>query len=464
MMSRSLLFERWPRFAFRYRWFVVGAALAVLGGPAALYGIARGPYGDAFSIPGAESQRLFDLLDERFPSSAGDSAAVVVATDTGIADPAVKERIQSFADEIRELPGVAQVHSPYDSEGRISKDGEIAVIDVQYSDSALDIEVATVRKLLDWREQASSEELQVEVGGTLLRRAEMEPPGGAEIVGITAAVVILLLAFGSIVAMGLPMATALLGLVSSFFLVGVGANFFKMPSFTPQFSAMVGIGVGIDYALLVVTRFREAKGAGSSLENAILVAMNTAGRSVLFAGSPVGWALLGLWAAGISAVGYVGTATSLVVALAVMVALLVLPALLSIAGNSIDRWRLPGLHAPVHESESGFGYRLSRVIQRYPLMWFVLTLAGLPALALPALDMRLGRSGAGDRPHCLSARRAYDLLARGFGPGSNGPILLGFSTDEGETAAIDQLPAALAKMENVALGSPASFNQARPAA
>ena len=141
--------------------------------------------------------------------------------------------------------------------------------------------MATVRKLLDWRKQASSEELQVEVGGTLLRRAEMEPPGSAEIVGITAAVVILLLAFGSVVAMGLPIATALLGLVSSFFLVGVGANFFKMPSFTPQFSAMVGIGVGIDYALLVVTRFREAKGTGSSLENAILVAMNTAGRSSL---------------------------------------------------------------------------------------------------------------------------------------------------------------------------------------
>jgi len=364
MMSRSLLFERWPRFAFRHRWFVVGAALTVLVGLGVLYGIARGTYGDAFSIPGAESQRLFDLLEERFPASAGDSAAVVVVTDAGIADPAVEERIRSFADEIRELPGVAQVNSPYDSEGRISKDGKIAIIDVQYAESALDIEVATIRKLLDWREQASSEELQVEVGGTLLRRAEMEPPGSAEIVGITAAVVILLLAFGSIVAMGLPIATALLGLVSSFFLVGVGASVFKMPSFTPQFSAMVGIGVGIDYALLVVTRFREAKGTGSSLENAILVAMNTAGRSVLFAGSTVVVALLGLWAAGISAVGYVGTASSLVVALAVMVALLVLPAILSIAGNSIDRWRLPGLHAPAHESESGFGYRLSRVIQK----------------------------------------------------------------------------------------------------
>src|SRR3970282_176723 len=170
------------------------------------------------------------------------------------------------------------------------------------------------------------------------------------------------------------------------------------------------------------------------------------------------------WVAGISAVGYVGTASSLFVALAVMVALLVLPAILSIAGNSIDRWRLPGLHAPAHESESGFGYRLSRVLQRVPLVWFVLTLAVLLVLALPALDMRLGSSDAGNSPQSFSSRRAYDLLARGFGPGFNGPILLGFSIDRGETEAVDQLPAALAKMENVALVSPASFNQDRTAA
>src|SRR3970282_985981 len=177
MMSRSLLFERWPRFAFRYRWFVVGAALSVVVGLGVLYGAARGTYGDAFSIPGAESQRLFDLLEVRFPASAGDSASVVVATDAGIEDPAVGERIRSFADEIRQLPGVAQVNSPYDSEGRISKDGKIAIIDVQYSESALDIEVATVHKLLDSRKQASSEELQVEVVGTVLRRAETGAPG-----------------------------------------------------------------------------------------------------------------------------------------------------------------------------------------------------------------------------------------------------------------------------------------------
>src|SRR3989304_3524109 len=214
MMSRSLLFERWPRFAFRYRWFVAPAALAVLAGLGVLYGVARGTYGDAFSTPGAESQRLFDLLHERFPASAGDSASVVVATDAGIEDPAVRARIRSFADEIRQLPGVAQVNSPYDSEGRISKDGKIAIIDVQYSESALDIEVATVRKLLDWRQQASSEELQVEVGGPLLRRAGRDPPARNELDGITAALVTLISAFGSVVAMGLPIATALLGLVS----------------------------------------------------------------------------------------------------------------------------------------------------------------------------------------------------------------------------------------------------------
>ncbi len=460
---RSFLFDRWPRFAYRHPWAVTTTALAVLVGLGALYGTAGGTYGDAFSIPGAESQRLFDLLHERFPSSAGDSASVVVAADAGIADPAVNRRIEAFVEEISKLPGVVGVGSPYET-GRVSKDGTIAIIDVQYAESTLDIERSTIMELLDWREGVSTDEVQVEAGGPLLRRAEMEPPGSAEIVGITAAVVILLIAFGSVVAMGLPIATALLGLVSSFFLVGVGASFVDMPSFTPQFSAMVGIGVGIDYALLIVTRFREAKGSGLPVEEAVVVAAGTAGRSVLFAGSTVVIALLGLWASGISAIGYVGTATSLVVALAVAVALLVLPALLSVAGNNVDRWRLPYLHAPAQESERGLGYRWSRVVQRWPLLWLVLTLAILLALAVPALDMRLGSSDAGNNPESFTSRRAYDLLARGFGPGFNGPILLGFSIDGGETEAIGQLPAALVEMENVALVSPSSFNEDRTAA
>jgi len=458
--KESLLFGRWPRFAYRHSWAVSVAALMGIVLLAVLYGSFRGAYGDAFSIPGAESQRLVDLLKERFPANAGDTAVVVIKAKAGVRDPSVVEKVQRFQSELAQLPGVVAVDSPYEAPGRISPDGSIAFINVQYAEPTLDIDRATVKKLLDWRRQVSTDEVQVEAGGPILRKAEMEPPGSAEIIGIAAAVVILLIAFGSVVAMGLPIATALLGLVSSFFLVGIGARFFTMPTFTPQFTAMVGIGVGIDYALLIVTRFREAKGSGLPVAEAIAVAYQTAGRSVLFAGSTVVVALLGLWASGILAVGYVGTATSVVVALAVLVALLVLPALLALAGSNIDRWRLPLFHAPVHESATGLGYRLSRAVQSHPIVWFTLTLGLLLALAIPALDMRLGSSDAGNNPTSFTSRRAYDLMAEGFGPGFNGPIVLAFSLqDEAGLEAVRGLPPILASEEGVALVAPPIFNQ-----
>ncbi len=462
---QSFLFGWWPRFAFRHSWLVSVAALAGVVVLAILYGSFRGAYGDAFSIPGAESQQLVDLLKERFPANAGDTAVVVIRAKAGVRDPGVVEVVRRFETELAQLPGVVAIGSPYDSPGRIAPDGSIAFIDVQYAEPTLDIDRATVKKLLDWRKQASTAEIQVEAGGPILRKAEMEPPGSAEAIGIAAAVVILLIAFGSVVAMGLPIATALLGLVSSFFLVGIGARFFTMPTFTPQFTAMVGIGVGIDYALLIVTRFREAKGSGLPVPEAIAIAYQTAGRSVLFAGSTVVVALLGLWASGILAVGYVGTATSVVVAMAVLVALFVLPALLAIAGRNIDRWRLPLFHAPVHESAAGLGYRLSRAVQSRPIVWFLLTLGLLLALAIPALDMRLGSSDAGNNPPSFTSRRAYDLMAEGFGPGFNGPIVLAFALqDEAGAAAVSGLPAALSSEENVALVTPPIFNQERTAA
>lgn len=461
----SLVFERWPRWASQHPRLVVAAALLGVISLGVLYGGWGGAYGDAFSIPGAESQRLSDFLKERFPANAGDTAVVVLKAQAGMADPSVSRRVQGFVTELAALPGVVAVESPYEAPGRISADGSVAFINVHYAKPTLDIERATVMKLLEWRKAVSTDDLQVEAGGPVMRKAEMEPPGSAEIVGIGAAVVILLVAFGSVVAMGLPIATALLGIVSSFFVVGVGTRFFTMPMFTPQFTAMIGIGVGIDYALLIVTRYREAKGTGQAVEEAIAQAYQTAGRSVLFAGSTVVIALLGLWAAGISAVGYVGTATSVVVALAVLVALLVLPALLALAGDNIDRWRLPLFHAPANRSVGGAGYRFSRAVQSHPLLWLVLTLGLLLVLAVPAFDMRLGSSDAGNNPPSYTSRRAYDLLARGFGPGFNGPIVLAFGVEGKEAAiAVERLPVELMATENVVAVSPAVFNEERTAA
>ena len=456
---RSLLFDRWPRFAARHPWWVIAATTLALCVSAVIYASADGEFGDAFSIPGAESQELMDLLEERFHSNAGDSAYVAVRSTDGLKEGEARSELEAMLGDIAGLPGVAGVVSPYEPPGQISPDGTTALIDVRYVETAENVDESDVRKLLDLRDESSKEGLQVEVGGPVMRPIEREAPGNAEIIGLTAAAIILLIAFGSVVAMGVPLATALIALAAGFFLVGSMASLVAMPNFTPQFSAMIGIGVGIDYALLIVTRFREARAKGGDVDESIARASATAGRSVLFAGSTVLIALLGLWAAGLPAIGWVGVAASLVVALSVAVALLVLPAILRLTGPHIERWRIPGLAAPVTDSETGMGYRFARVIQRHSVICMVLSTGLLLLLAAPVLDIRLGSSDAGNNPTSFTSRRTYDLLASGFGPGFNGPIIVGFKIDGGDPGALEGVPEHLKEMENVAAVTPPRVNE-----
>lgn len=442
----------------RHPWFVLAPTFATLLTCALLYLVAGGAYRDAFSIPGAESQRLLDFLNERFPANSGDSVYVVVHSPHGLSEPEPKARVEALVEDLSALPGVANVASPFQAPGRLSADDTVALINVQYSESGAHLDKSDLQPLLDLREDVSEKGFQVEAGGPLMRHVEQEPPGSAEIIGLTAAVFILLVAFGSVVAMGVPIVTALIALAAGFFLVGVGANFVALPGFTPQFSSMIGIGVGIDYALLIVTRFREALERGQSVGDSLLTAAGTAGRSVLFAGSTVMIALLGLWAAGLPAVGWVGTAASLVVALAVVVALLVLPAILWLVGKHINKGRIPGLGSRAHESETGLGYRWSRVVQRNPLLCLALSLGLLLVLASPVINMRLGTSDTGNNPTSFTSRRAYDLLAKGFGPGFNGPILLGFDIKSGDPAQVKALPGLLQQKANVAAVTQPVFN------
>jgi RND superfamily putative drug exporter len=465
LQQRSLLFDRWPRFAADHPWQVVAGALIALLAFGVLFAIAGGRYADSFTLPGTESQRLRDLLEERFPARAGGTATVVVRAPDGLNDPNVQSRVEALVADLGDLPDVVSASSPYEAVGAISADGSIARISVQYAKRSSRLDQASIDALFDLQEERSSPDFQVEAGGRVVWAGEREEPGRSELIGLSAAVIILLIAFGSVVAMGLPIITALLALTAGFFLVGVSASFFRLPSFTPQFGAMIGIGVGIDYSLLVVTRFREGLARGLGVEDAIARAAATAGRSVVFAGFTVVIALLGLWAVGIPFMGYVASAASLIVALAVVVAVVVLPAILKLVGGRIDRWRIPGLGASAHESEAGLGYRLSRVIQRAPLVSFVLSLAVLVVLAWPVLSMRLGSSDAGNNPESLTSRRAYDLLSEGFGPGFNGVILVGIGVENEQAAtAVEELPAAIEREVAVAAVSPPAFNDARSAA
>ncbi len=461
----SFLFDRWPRFAARHPWRVIGAlgvAIALL----ALVAIAfPGRYTDNFSIPGTESQRLVDLLEERFPRAAGDSATVVVRAPAGLNDAAATADLERLLTHLQELPEVVSVSSPFDTPGSTSADGSIARINVQYEAQAFELRAASVDALAGVPAAFSTPNLQVEVGGRVVQVAERELPGKTELIGLGAAVVILVVAFGSVVAMSLPIVVALLSLAAGIVLVGVGSSYLDLPSFTPQFGAMIGLGAGIDYALLIVTRFREGLALGLGVEDAIVRASATAGRAVLLAGATVVIALLGSWAVGIPALAYASSAAGVVVAASVVVALLVLPALLRLVGTRIDRWSPPGLRVSPRESEAGLGYRLSRVIQRAPALSLVVSLALVLVLAVPILRMRLGVSDDGNRPEAFTSRRAYDLLSRGFGPGFNGPILVAARIDAPAAAtAIEDLPAELSALPGVANVSPVSFNAERSAA
>lgn len=452
-----MLFDRWPRFASRHPWHVLAVALAVLVSFGALFALFGGRYGEGFNLPGTESQRLVDLLAERFPETAGGSATVVVHSPDGIG--LQQGRVDELVSALQLLPDVFGVSPPSAQASAVSGDGTIARINVGYAKQAFDLDRSSVDALLDLVEEHSIPGFQVEVGGQVVRASEQEPPGSAELIGLAAAVIILLFAFGSLFAAGVPILTALLALASGFFVIGTGASIFDMAAFTPQFAAMIGIGVGIDYSLLIVTRYREGLERGLDVDDAIVKAASTAGRSVAFAGSAVVIALFGLWVVGIPFVGFLGTAASIVVALSVLVAIFVLPAILKLAGRNIDRWRVPLLAGSAHESETGIGYRLARVVQRAPWLFLVVSLGVLLTLAAPVLDLRLGSSDAGSNPESLTSRRAYDLLAEGFGVGFNGPILVGIAIDgPGGANAVEKLPSVIEQQSGVASVSPPRFN------
>jgi len=462
----SFLFDTWPRFAARHPWYVLAATVLAL---IVLFGASRafsGSYSNAFSISGTEAQQATDLLKARFPQEAGESASVVVRAPAGINDPAVRARVETLVGDLQALPDVVGVTSPYDQQATISQDGTIARITVQYGKRPQELPKSSTDALFSLRKQASAPGFQVEAGGPVVNEAEEGGLGNwTELIGVSVAVLVLLLAFGSVVAMGLPIVTALLALASGMLLIGIGARFVTLPSFTPEFGAMIGLGVGIDYALLIVTRFREALARGLAVDDAIAEAAATAGRSVLFAGSTVVIAMLGLWAVGVRFVADLGTAAALIVALSVVVALVIMPAILKLVGRRVDRWRVPGMGAASHESEAGFGYRLSRAIQKAPLPAMVGSLALLVVLALPLTRIQLGSSDAGNNPDTFTSRRAYDLLSQAFGPGFSGPVLVALSIDSPTgAAAVEALPAKLAAVPGVAQVSPPIFNTDRTAA
>jgi RND superfamily putative drug exporter len=419
-----------------------------------------------FSLPNTGSQRATDLLTSRFPAQAGDSDQIVFYARTGkLADPATRGAVTAALARVSKLPHVTGVVSPYVSGSRaISPAGTIGFATVTFDKRADQLPKPDVLRVVSTAQSARSPALQVELGGPAIDQAEQAGIGFATLVGIAAAMVILLISFGSLLAMGLPIATALLGLGAGVGLIGLGSQIIDMADFSSQLALMIGLGVGVDYALFIVTRYRENYTAnGGDVNEAVEGAMNTAGRAVLFAGATVVIALLGMFALGVNLLNGVAIASALGVVTVLAASLTLLPALLSFAGRRIGG--LGRSRTRPADNNHGFWARWVRSIQRRPKIAALAATALMLALAAPALGLRLGASDAGNDPVGHTTRNAYDLMARGFGKGFNGPLQLAVKLPKANAGlALAQLSGSLRGTRGVASVAAPRLNAARDTA
>ncbi len=417
---------RAARWAMGHRRAVVLGWLVLLVAALGLSGAVGTQFANNFSLPGTESQRAIDLLKRDFPSQAGDADQIVVAAREGrIADTAVRARVTPMLAAVAKLPHVTGVVSPYSAQGAraISPDGKVAFATVTFDERANVLPPAATERVIATARRAGSPQLQVALGGQAIEQVQKPSLGAATAIGLLAAMIVLFITFGSLIGMGLPIITALLGLGTGIGLAGLASNVIDMPDFATELAAMIGLGVGIDYALFIVTRFREDLLTSGDVEGSIVSAMDTAGRAVLFAGMTVIIALLGQFALGVEFLYGLAIASSLAVLMTMLAALTVLPALLSRFGERIARPRRSRRSGPrAAGARPGFWVRWSGLIERHPWQGAIAGLAIMLTLCAPALALRLGNSDAGNNPAGQTTRQAYDLLAKGFGAGFNGPL------------------------------------------
>jgi putative drug exporter of the RND superfamily len=433
----------------RRKWVLVGwlALLVILGGAGRIAGSA---YSDSLTLPGTGSTAALSLLRQAFPGHAGDQDTIVWRVSQGsVRDLAVRARITAMLDRVAAAPAVASVTSPYSARGaaQVSRDDHIAYATVVFDAAGGSLATADVTRVVHLAEAARSPGVQVELGGQAVENALRPSVGISAGVGVVGAAVVLFLAFGSLLAMLLPLAVALAALVSGLMTVGLLSHVVSIPSIGPTLGILIGLGVGIDYALFVVTRHRGNLKAGMSPREAAVRALNTSGRAVLFAGTTVCIALFGMLVLRIGFISGLGIAAAITVLFTMAAAVTLLPALLGFLGLRVlsrrERRRLAaGGFAP--EGNSGLWARWAGFVQRHPLPLAAGAAVVMLALAIPVLSLRLGSSDAANDPASSTTHQAYELLAEGFGPGFNGPLqLVGTTGSRADAAALTRLAGTL---------------------
>ncbi|MFF4494688.1 MMPL family transporter [Streptomyces sp. NPDC001546] len=459
------------RWCMRHRLVTVLIWLLALAGTAAAAAAAGTAFSNDYEIPGTETHRANTLLREGFHGQGGDTDTIVWRTpDHRTArTPDIERRMTRALEAVAALPGVGSVAGPYgpgpDAAARISADGRTAYAVVTFDQQADSVPKAQARAVVEAAKNPATEAggLQVELGGPAIGLTEAPSPHLAEVIGVAIAAVVLFLAFGSLAASLLPIATALVSVGSAYFGVTLLGHVMGVADFAPMLGTLVGLGVGIDYALFIVTRHRKGLARGLGVEDAAENAVATTGRAVVFAGATVCIALLGMLVLRLGFLNGVAIAASLTVVLTVAASVTLLPALLSAIGTRAlsrgERRRLAA-EGPRAEAPTGFAARWSAFVERHPKLLGLVAALVMAVLALPTLSLHLGTSDQGNNPATATTRRAYDLLADGFGPGVNGPLTVVARLDgAGDRVAVQRLADALRTTDGVASAGPAVFNR-----
>lgn len=472
------LLDRLGRAVARHKWATIGAWAVVTIGVAVGAIASGGKTVDVFSIPGAQSQQATDLLSQRFPTQSGDTAAVVFSAPRGttLHDTRFATAIAITQGRLKGLPHVTQVvgpASPIAGAAFVSRDAAIGYASVQYDAKATTLPSNAFDELQSATGPARQAGLQVEFGGAVTDAFNQQTTDSADAIGLLVAVVILLVAFGSVIAMSLPIGTALSGLAVGLSLIFLLASVTDIGTVAPTLATMIGLGVGIDYSLFILTRHRQNLAAGMPVIDSIGLANGTAGQAVLFAGGTVVIAILGLALAGIPYVTKLGFTSALVVLVMMTAAVTLIPALLAVAGLHLNRVRVPRLrrtargadHHALTGGQSHGWERWARFMSRHRWAAVLASLAVLVVLAAPMLGMRLGQVDDGSAPTSTTQRRAYDLISRGFGPGANGPLVLAVAfPTPGATAAATAVDDAVGPVPGVQTVAPPQLSPRNDAA
>jgi len=433
----------------RHHWTAIVLWLVTLVGITVGSTVAGNDYRNDFSLPGTESQELIDTYAEHAPDQAGDPVTVVVQAEGGV--DSVPQEVDALVADLSGLDHVAAVQRPDPQAGTVSEDGTLGIVTVVLDDQTGFVPADDKKAIIDTALDHETDDVRVELTGDAVREvAESEAGGGGEGFGVLAALVILLFMFGSFLAASLPLITAAFAVGTTFGFVALVSHVATIPDYTPPILVLVGLGVGIDYSLLVFARYRSEILGGADRERAARTALDTAGRSVLFAGATVVIALLGLYTLNLGSLEGVALSVTLTVLMTMIASLILLPSLLTIFGRRLVKSIRK--HAAKQKTEPGAQWRAwAGVVQRRPWAALVVAVAALGALCVPALSMQLGLADAGNDHPSTTSRQAYDLIAEGFGPGANGPLVV---VTEGDEATAQDVFQALSDADGVVEATP----------